>query len=134
MKNPPINHHKRSSKPRHWVAHLASLQKSGLSRAEYCRQHKLSYHAMIYWQRKLASNPSSKETTLVPVSFGHKIQNHFMQPQGTALKVILPDKISIEVGDNFSSTTFSDWNLWANYCKLKSDQRFGRATCRSHRK
>ncbi len=107
MTIPPISHHKRSSNPRHWVAHVASFQKSELSRAEYCRQHKLSYHAMIYWQRKLASNSSSKETTLVPVSFGHKIENNFMQPQGAALKVILPDKISIEVGDNFSAATLT---------------------------
>ena len=37
---------------RFWQAHIESLARSGCSRSAYCRQHRLSYHALTYWLRK----------------------------------------------------------------------------------
>ncbi len=31
---------------RRWQAHVNALEKSGLNRTEYCKQHNLSYHAL----------------------------------------------------------------------------------------
>jgi len=107
MAKPSINQDKRTRNPHYWKAHVNAFEKSGLSRAEYCRQHELSYHALIYWQRKLSTRQNSKEITLVPVSLGHNIGLHSVPPERAALKVILPDKISIEVGDNFSQATLT---------------------------
>ena len=45
----------RHRRRRQMSCHVNALAKSGLSRAEYCRQHNLSYHSMIYWQEKLSS-------------------------------------------------------------------------------
>ena len=39
---------------RHWQAHISAQRKSGLSRAAYCKEHNLSYHAATYWNRKLS--------------------------------------------------------------------------------
>jgi hypothetical protein len=98
----------RSAKtPRHWKVHVETLQKSGKSRAEYCRQYKLSYHALAYWQRKLSDQKTSTETTLVPVPFQSFIKQHSAVPDRAALKIILPDKTAIEVGDDFSSATLT---------------------------
>jgi lambda repressor-like predicted transcriptional regulator len=89
---------------RHRQAHVRALRKSGLSRAEYCRQHQLSYHRLTYWEKKLAA-PVKKETTLVPVTFSPGIR---MTPVAEpAIKIILPNKFAIEVHDNFSTTTLS---------------------------
>ncbi|MEA3467094.1 MAG: hypothetical protein U9R57_02590 [Thermodesulfobacteriota bacterium] len=41
-------HGGRSTSQRHWQAHVKAQMQSGLNRAEYSRQHKLSYHAMTY--------------------------------------------------------------------------------------
>ena len=92
---------------RHWKAHLTAQKKSGLSRAEYCRQHQLSYHASTYWNKKF-SKRSGKQTTLVPVTLGPSIrkENPLVAVQST-LKIILPDKIAVEVGDNFSPVSLS---------------------------
>lgn len=92
---------------RHWQAHLTAQKKSGLSRAEYCRQHQLSYHASTYWNKKL-SKDSSRQTTLVPVTLGPSIkrENPLVAVQ-SSLKIILPDRIAVEVSDNFSSVTLS---------------------------
>ncbi len=94
---------------RHWQAHVTAQKKSGLSRAEYCRQHQLSYHASTYWNKKLSkSKVSCRQTTLVPVTLGPSIrrENPLVAVQST-LKIILPDKIAVEVSDNFSPVTLS---------------------------
>ena len=90
---------------RHWQAHVKAQKKSGLNRAEYCRQHKLSYHALTYWYNK-SSGAVSKKSTIVPVPY-RSIAKLPLLPESSALKLILPGNISIEVGDNFSPTTLT---------------------------
>jgi transposase len=91
---------------RHWQAHVTAQKQSGLSRAEYCRQHQLSYHAVTYWTRRL-STPTSQETTLVPVTFTSSIKINSAPTAGSVLKVILPNKIAVEVDDGFSPNTLT---------------------------
>lgn len=100
------NQKQQSRSLRHWQAHLAALKKSGLSRAEYCRQHQLSYHALAYWYRKLAK-PVVEETTLVPVTLSPSIRMNSVPSAPSPLKIILPNKIAVEVSDNFSPTTLT---------------------------
>ena len=90
---------------RHWQAHVNALGKCGLSRAEYCRQHNLSYHALGYWQKKLSSSPSSNTTTLVPVNLPAALMRNSRQQNQAELQIILPGKMSVAVGDNFSPAT-----------------------------
>jgi len=97
---------KQSHNQRHWQAHVKALCQSGLNRAEYCRQHKLSYHALTYWHRKL-SKLSSRATTLVPVPLRHNIRQGPRQAGQATLKVILPGKMSVEVSDNFSQAALT---------------------------
>jgi len=86
---------------RRWEAHLTAAAKSGLSRAEYCRQHNLSYHAMGYWHKKLSREKSQQ--TFVPVKMA--IIRNDSQRDKSGLRVILPGKMSIAVEDNFSPAT-----------------------------
>ncbi|WP_332307530.1 IS66 family insertion sequence element accessory protein TnpA, partial [Desulfogranum mediterraneum] len=51
---------------RYWEKHLEALQRSGLSRAEYCRRQSLPYHALTYWQHKLGK-AKCDSGQLVPV-------------------------------------------------------------------
>ena len=88
-----------------WHAHVEALEQSGLSRAEYCRQHKLSYHAMTYWCKRISRKKES-QSNLVPVPF-HYLQNQQVQPIREPLRLILSEKLSIEIGDNFSEHTLT---------------------------
>ena len=90
---------------RRWQAHVDAVAKSGLSRAEYCRQQNLSYHALTYWQRKL-SRPGHT-TNLVPVTLPTAFIRHGGQHNEAELRIILPGKMSIAVGDDFSPITLS---------------------------
>ena len=104
--SPPKQQNRSNNTPRHWKVHVGALKQSGLTRAEYCRQHKLSYHTLTYWQRKLSTTKAaSKETTLVPVPLKALINQGSVEPARAALKIILPDKIAVEIGENFSPTT-----------------------------
>ena len=84
----------------YWQAHIRKQQESDLSRAEYCRQHNLSYHAMAYWQRKV-SKPFSAPTTLVPVPVGKIIRRPVINQQA-GVKILLNNDIAIEVAEQFS--------------------------------
>jgi len=86
---------------RRWQAHLNAAEKSGLSRAEYCRRHGLSYHAMCYWHKRLSRKSSQQK--FVPVKMA-LIRNEDRQDE-TGLRVILPGKLSVSVGNNFSPAT-----------------------------
>jgi len=94
---------RRSCSQRYWRAHVTAQSKSGLTRAEYCRQHKLSYHALTYWHRKL-SQACRNKVQLVPVAME---QYKNSRPEGTLYKVILPDQVAVEVPDNFDQVTLA---------------------------
>ncbi len=96
----------RSRRMRHWQAHIKAQKQSGVSRAEYCRQHHLSYHAATYWDKKLCK-PTSQETTLVPVTFASRVRINPAPAARSVLKVVLPNKIAVEIGDDFSPMTLT---------------------------
>ena len=91
---------------RRWHAHVNAAEKSGLSRAEYCRRYNLPYHAMTYWQRKL-SRSNNRQATLVPVTLPAALMRNGRQHNQTELQIILQGKMSVAVGDNFSPATLS---------------------------
>ena len=100
MTTQPGSRHKHSQG--YWRRHIRQLQQSGLSRAEYCRQHHLSYHAMAYWQKKLA-RPGSVSPALVPVPIRNILQSHGSKEAG--IHIILDNRIRIEVREEFSAAT-----------------------------
>jgi len=92
---------------RRWQAHVQAFRRSGLSRAEYCRQHNLSYHALTYWQRKLFTSEPAQECSLVPVSIQPLPAAKNKGANMASLRVILPGGCTIEVSDDFSPATLS---------------------------
>ena len=93
---------------RQWQAYVQAFRRSGLSRAEYCRRQNVSYHALTYWQRKLTGHGTGRSApALVPVPLASHIVPHSSPPGRAELRVILPGRLSIEVGDGFSPATLS---------------------------
>jgi hypothetical protein len=87
----------------HWQAHAKAQKKSGLNRAEYCRQHKLSYHSLTYWQKKLSIS-SLQKSTLVPVPVKPLFQQRTMR-SGSGLKISAGNLLTIEIEDHFTPAT-----------------------------
>jgi len=95
-----------ASHQRRWQAHVNAAEKSGLSRAEYCRRYNLSYHTMTYWQRKLVRSNGGK-ATLVPVTLPAALMRKGGQYNHAELKILLPGRMSVSIGDNFSPATLN---------------------------
>jgi hypothetical protein len=104
--NTKVNQAKRSRNQRRWQVHVAQQIKSGLNRAEYCRQHNLSYHALAYWCRKLSKPMHPQEKSLVPVTIRSNIHQLAAQ-QSASLRILLPGQATIEIGDDFLPATLN---------------------------
>lgn len=95
-----------TDRKRQWQAHVKALAQSGLNRAEYCRQHDLSYHALLYWQRKIEQDKTiGQSQALVPVTFQVEPVRASRAHNCVDLHIILPNELRIAVGDNFSAGT-----------------------------
>lgn len=77
-----------------WRDHLARFEDSGLSRAAYCRQHRLATHSFDYWRRRLAVGGSR---ALVPVVV--------TEPAG-------PSALQVQVGEARLSVPTSTDPVW----------------------
>ena len=89
-----------------WKAHVRSWRKSGLSRAEYCRQHDLSYHALRYWLRRLdQQTPTGISLVPVPVEKTHHLLERGNNHNSLTLKLEVGQGFKIEVSDGFSPVT-----------------------------
>jgi hypothetical protein len=101
-----ISKQNQTSQSRKWQAHLAAQAKSGLSRTQYCRRQQISYHAFTYWRNKL-SKSSGNEVTLVPITLRSEPVHANMHGGAADLMIVLPGKLSIAVGQNFSVATLN---------------------------
>ncbi|MBC8317945.1 MAG: IS66 family insertion sequence element accessory protein TnpB [Desulfobulbaceae bacterium] len=86
-----------------WQAHIKAWGKSGLSGKEYCRQRQLSYHAFIYWKKKLVPRQSAA-TFFVPVPMPTNLHSG---ATGSGLKVEVGKRFKIEVHDGFMPRTLA---------------------------
>ena len=98
---------KRNSKQAFWKARVDAWKRSGLSAAEYCRRHGLSYHAFRYWKRKLGKDVG-EAVSLVPVPGGvlqGEIHHHGCRAADLVLNI--KGRFTIEVGEGFSPATLA---------------------------
>jgi hypothetical protein len=100
------NKQNQTGEPKKWQAHLAAQAKSGLSRREYCRRQQISYHAFGYWRRKL-SKTGFNSVALIPITIQPEPRRVINYGSAADLTLVLPGKITITVGDNFSGTTLN---------------------------
>ena len=76
-----------------WEQHVAHYIDSGLSKAQYCREHELTYHQFVYWVPQfspLINEPVAAVTTskFLPVRL-----NQSAQP--SELEITLPSGVQI---------------------------------------
>jgi len=84
-----------------WQTHIKAWEKSGLSGKEYCRQRQLSYHAFVYWKKKLGLRQPTA-TFFLPVP-----TNLHQGDTGSGLKIEVGNRFKIEVPDGFTARTLA---------------------------
>lgn len=80
----------------YWKQHIESWRSSGLTQAEYCRQHELKDYRFTYWKKRFI--PADIGITFVPV----KIRGHLPPEQDSApLRLIMDKDLAIEIRPDF---------------------------------
>lgn len=95
-----------SSNQKFWRAHVVACQKSGLSRAEYCRQHNISHHQLRYWHKKQEqpgqTSPVQPGITFAPIALTRTVKNTCHVGWVSTLRVEVGNRFKVEVADEFS--------------------------------
>ena len=88
-------------KYQYWQPHIKAWEESGISQADFCRQHGLNIKLFGYWKRKLVRK--SAGVSFVPVSI--KPSHTASMKSGSSLRLVTCKGLSIEVGDGFNPAT-----------------------------
>ena len=89
----------RGEKEQFWQRHLSEWGQSGLSQAEYCRINHLNRRCFGYYKNKHRNKAPIVSFMPVPALVNAQHETSFI------LKVILNDRLKIEVGDGFTPAT-----------------------------
>jgi hypothetical protein len=83
-----------------WAEHLQAWHVSGLTQAQYCRQHDLNQKAFDYRKRKL--KPPSPKTVFHPIRIRPEED---YDNRLSSLRLLVGHGYRIEVGDHFNPDT-----------------------------
>src|SRR5210317_856422 len=70
----------------YWKQHIDSWQETGLTQTEYCRQHNLKHHQLVYWKKRFIK--TSKNVSFVPLKLEDLLEMPTRQDQLSLILVI----------------------------------------------
>lgn len=88
-----------------WQHHVDACKHSGLSKAQYCREHQLIYHLFIYWNTKLGGatrQPAQSAGKLVPVKLADQAAGSHATSTSHGLQIHLPNGVHVSGIDSRS--------------------------------
>jgi len=93
-----------SDRERYWQQKVAELESSGLSRAAFCRRHRINYQTMTWWIKRLGDTHRMARFVEVPVSAvcGRAV-SALAADAPAVYEVRLGGDRSIRVGNDFES-------------------------------
>ncbi len=81
----------------YWKHHIDSWQETGLTQAEYCRQHNLKHHQLVYWKKRFFKTET--DVSFVPLKFEDLLDLSTRQePASLTLAINNYFKIEIRAG------------------------------------
>jgi len=87
-----------AEKRRFWEQHVRNWKSSGLTQAEYCRQHELSSKSFLYWKRK--DKPMIAPVCLVEVPVQRRAP---ISPHPRPLRLVVGSLYGIELERDFDT-------------------------------
>jgi len=91
--------------PKFWKSHIKTWEQSNLTRAEYCRQQKLSYWSFDHWRRKKPGKKRKATVSFAPVPVN--IAKPAGQPISSATLKIEAGIFKVEIPEGFSVATLT---------------------------
>lgn len=84
------------SRQEYWRQHLDRCRQSSLSKVAYCRKHGLTYHQMMYWQKRLVPTDSTLKVGQNQESSGFiPVVLDAQSPSAPSLSITLPNGLTI---------------------------------------
>ena len=82
----------------YWRQHIDSWQQTGLTQVEYCRQHNLKHHQLVYWKKRYSNTQT--EVSFVPLRF-EDLLDIPAQSDRAALCLLIDNHFKVEIRDGF---------------------------------
>jgi hypothetical protein len=84
----------------YWKQHIDSWQETGLSQTEYCRQHNLKHHQLVYWKKRFLKTET--DVSFVPLRL-EDLLDIPAQPDHTSLCLVVNNHFRIEIRPGFDA-------------------------------
>ena len=84
----------------YWKQHIDSWQETGLSQTEYCRQHNLKHHQLVYWKKRFLKTET--DVSFVPIKL-EDLLDIPAPPDQPSLRVVINDQFKIEINAGFDA-------------------------------
>jgi len=84
----------------YWKQHIDSWQQTGLTQAEYCRQHNLKHHQLVYWKKRFLKTDTN--VSFVPLKLEDLLEIP-ARPDQAALTLVINDQFKIEIRAGFDA-------------------------------
>ena len=84
----------------YWKQHINSWQQTGLTQAEYCRQHNLKHHQLVYWRKRFLKTQA--EVSFVPLKLEDLLDLSPHQEQ-SSLVLVINNQFKIEIRTGFDA-------------------------------
>jgi hypothetical protein len=84
----------------YWKQHIDSWQETGLTQVEYCRQHNLKHHQLVYWKKRFLK--AEKNVSFVSVKLEELLEMPCRQDQASLILVI-NNQFKIEIRAGFDA-------------------------------
>jgi hypothetical protein len=84
----------------YWKQHIDSWQETCLTQAEYCRQHNLKHHQLVYWKKRFIKTET--DVSFVPL----KLEDLLDMParaDRAPLCLVIDDQFKIEIRAGFDA-------------------------------
>jgi hypothetical protein len=83
-----------------WKQHIDSWQETGLSQTEYCRQHHLKHHQLVYWKKRFLKTET--DVSFVPLKL-EDLLDIPGRPDHSSLCLVVNNHFKIEIRAGFDS-------------------------------
>ena len=82
----------------YWKQHIDAWQETGLTQVEYCRQHNLKHHQLVYWKKRFLKTEA--DVSFVPI----KLEDLLDIPTSSdnaSLSLVVNNHFKIEIRPGF---------------------------------
>ena len=84
----------------YWKQHIDSWQETGLTQTEYCRQHKLKHHQLVYWKKRFLK--ATTDVSFVPIKLEDLLEMP-AAPESAPLSLLINNHLKVEIRPGFDA-------------------------------